>query len=279
MKRLLVLLPLAAAATALVLPGFFPPPQVIRTGDGARMSFAEMIGEVSAKRAVFVGENHDLPRHHRIELKVIRSLHERKIPTTVALEMFPSTEQRELDRWIGGESTSPELVSAFRRNWGEDWRLYRDIFVYARDNRIPMIGINIPHEIVRKVSKEGFAALGDREKGALPPGVACSFGPGYMDFVRRVYREHRLEGSDFRNFCEAQMLWNKGMAWNLGKYLEKEPGRTVVVLTGTAHAVKEGIPGHVAGAHPGSTAVILPDCPAAADRRQVTLDADYLVLR
>jgi len=278
MRRLLILLPVAAAATALALPKLMREPEVIRTGDGVRMTFAGMIGDVASKSVVFIGEGHDIPQHHRIELQVIRSLHERKRPIVVALEMFPQTEQRELDKWVAGESSPPEFIKAYRRNWGEDWRLYRDIFLYAREHRIPMIGINVPQEVVRKVSLEGFSALGAKEKESLPPGVTCSFGADYMDYVRRVFRAHRLQGGDFAHFCEAQMLWNKGMAWNLEKYVGKNRRSTVIVLTGKAHAVKEGIPAHLERSTL-PVAVLLPDCPQEQDRRMVVRDADYLVLR
>ena len=46
---------------------------------------------------------------------------------------------------------------------------------------------------------------------------------------------------EFVNFCEAQMVWDKSMAWHLMGYLKKNPDTTMVVLAGVGHAWKRGI--------------------------------------
>ena len=42
--------------------------------------------------------------------------------------------------------------------------------------------------------------------------------------------------------CAAQAFWISGMAWNVVDYRKKHDSDKVVVLAGTLHAVKNGVP-------------------------------------
>jgi uncharacterized iron-regulated protein len=100
-----------------------------------------------------------------------------------------------------------------------------------------------------------------------------------MDFIRRAYSGHGKEGRSFVHFCEAQMVWDKAMAWHLVAYLKRHPGTKIVVLTGIGHAWKRGIPEQVAEQGKFSSLVILPSVPGEVERGRITeRDADYLFL-
>ena len=73
--------------------------------------------------------------------------------------MFQKTDQGYLDQWIQCKLSEEEFVEIYYKNWTLPWHLYREIFMYARKNRIPMIGLNISSEITRQVAQRGFASL------------------------------------------------------------------------------------------------------------------------
>jgi uncharacterized iron-regulated protein len=160
------------------------------------------------------------------------------------------------------------------------WPLYRDIFEYARDHQLPLVGLNIPDGISKKIARSGFASLSDEEKKKLPPGISCNVDPTYMEFIRKAYSGHHGHGKDFVNFCEAQMVWDKSMAWHTINYLKKNSNKTMVVLAGVGHAWKRGIPDHLLADSKLSYRVVLPAVPNEIDRESVTTaDADYVLLR
>lgn len=249
---------------------------VVRLKDGRIISFARMIAEVEGKRLIFVGEDHDRPDHHRAELRIIRTLDHLGVPLAIGLEMFTAESQGVLDGWVAGTLDRESFIRCYYRDWGMPWPLYRDIFLYARKRRIPLVGLNVPRDVSRKVAEEGFAALTPAERARLPGGITCTVDPVYRAFIRKAFAEHSLEEDAFTHFCEAQMLWNKGMGWNLREYLGRHPERKVVVLTGVGHAMKRGIPAEVFGGK--ECVVILPEG-AGVDRGTTTRDdADYLIL-
>ncbi|MEJ2683781.1 MAG: ChaN family lipoprotein [Candidatus Sulfobium sp.] len=257
------------------------PEHVYRLGDGKVISFERMVGDLKKARIVFVGEFHDDDLHHKWELEVIKALYTGGIPVTVGFEMFQARSQKDLDQWVDGKLPPGQFIQVYDRNWDMPWPLYRDIFFYLRDHRIPAIALNLPWSISTKVATLGFSSLTDKELAELPPGITCSVDQKYMDFIRRAYAAHGIPEKDFDHFCEAQILWDKTMAWHTVKYLEKHPDRTVIVLSGTGHAWKSGIPQQVKDLSEGIPyRVILPDVPGSIDPEHITKsDADYILMK
>jgi uncharacterized iron-regulated protein len=238
-----------------------------------------MIDEVKKADLVFVGEVHDMMEHHRAELAVIRALHESDTPMAVGLEMFRDDSQGVLDSWVKGKLSVEQFLPVYYDNWRLPWPLYREIFWYDRDHEIPLLGLNIPDKIAKKVAQQGFASLTKVEKKELPPGISCTVDPTYMEFIRKAYAGHAMQDRAFVHFCEAQMVWDKSMAWHLIAYRNKNPGRTVVVLAGVGHAWKRGIPEQVEMESKFTCRVILPLVPDQIEKETVTTrDADYLLL-
>lgn len=253
---------------------------VFRAADGKIISFEQMIGDLRKANVVFAGELHNSMENHREQLEIIKALNRTGASLAVGLEMFRAESQKALDQWVDGKMDLERFLPVFYENWRMPWPLYRDIFFYARDNKIPMVGLNIPESIAAKVSRSGFSSLSAEQKKELPPDIKCDVDPPYMDFIRRAYAGHDQDSRSFHHFCEAQMVWDASMAKHLMGYLKKNPGRTVVVLTGTGHARKHGMPEQVKKGSKLSYTVILPEISGHIERRNMIADdADYILLR
>lgn len=253
--------------------------RLLRTADGAVVSLAQTLPDLLGAEVVFVGELHDQPAHHWAQLQLIQAFHEAELPVAVGLEMFRADGQALLDRWVAGEIEPTDFVLAYYDHWNFPWAYYGAIFTYAREHGIPLVGLNVPPETVRKVAQSGFASLGPEAVAALPP-VRCDVDEVYEGFIRKALGMHQAAGRAFTNFCEAQLLWDAAMAENLLAYRAANPGVSLVVLAGSGHAWKRGIPAQMArlGAAP-VTRVVLPELPGRADRTSVVRDdADYLWL-
>jgi uncharacterized iron-regulated protein len=257
------------------------PKTVFRTSDRKIITYDRMLDDLQKAGIVFVGEVHDREEHHLMQLDIIKALDARKIPIAAGFEMFTYESQNELDRWTAGKLPVEAFIQIYYKNWGLPWPLYDDIFYYIRDNKIPAIGLNVPSEITRKVSASGFASLTKEELEKLPPETGCVVNEAYMKFIRRAYAMHGHGDKQFLYFCEAQLLWNQGMAHNLLTFLKKNPDKTVIVLTGNGHAWKMGIPEQVHNmSEKTSYRVILPQIPGHIDPQAVTSeDADYILLQ
>jgi uncharacterized iron-regulated protein len=252
---------------------------VVRLKDRATIPFDRMVGEASKSRVVVIGETHDNKSHHDLQLKIIRTLYEGGAPLAVGLEMFRAENQELLDKWWRWGMPTEQFETLYRENWGIPWPLYRDIFLYTRQKRIPLVGLNVPREIIAKVAREGYGSLTEAERKRLPPGLTCTIDEEYRALIRKTFTEHaHASGRSFEHFCEAQMVWDTAMAIYALDYLDKNPGSRIVILAGSVHAWKRAIPRQIATMRPDVTvSVILPD-PDGKGGLTVE-DADYLILK
>ena len=252
--------------------------RIHRVSDGKILSLSELTKDLIESRLVFVGEIHTFKRHHHIQLQTIRALKEAGAPVAIGLEMFRRDNQTNLDRWVAGELSEREFQKIYYKNWNYPWPLYRDIFLYARKYKIPMVGLNVPPEVTRQVAREGFASLSPKQRGDLPM-VTCRVDPEYMAFVRRSLGMHGHGGMEFTKFCEAQLVWDTAMAWSLLRYLGKNPEATVVVVAGSGHSWKLGIPAQIQSRSTVPFRVILPEVPGRVEKEHIGLnEADYVWL-
>jgi uncharacterized iron-regulated protein len=244
------------------------------------VSFSQMVADTEGADVILIAEEHTNKKHHEIQLDVIRSLWAKKIPLAIGLEMFQTDNQKYLDDWTEGRITEECFKAVNSRNWSYDWSLYRDIFIFARDNRIPLIALNIPKEIVFKVRQQGFASLTPEERKNLPSGVNCDLNKPQTELLKRSFEEvskHEAKGKTFTSFCEAQAVRNNGMAMSIANDQKRHPDRKLVALAGIWHAVKHGVPERLADIGILEYKVLLPEIAEQGTRNTTSALTDYLI--
>ncbi len=238
----------------------------------------QAVDALKSARLVLVGEHHTDPSHHEAQLQVIRALNAQPAPVSIGLEMFRTDSQAALDQWVAGELDETAFEKIYLDNWNFPWPLYRSIFVYAREKRIPMVGLNVSRDITRQVAQQGFASLSNQQRGELA-GVTCNVTREYRDFIRSAFGAHGHGNMDFIRFCEAQLVWDTAMAINSLNHLEQHPDRVMVLLAGSGHARKMGIPYQIKSRLPIPTTVLLPHTPDIFEPATLTgADADFIIM-
>jgi uncharacterized iron-regulated protein len=251
---------------------------ILRVQDGSVVSFEEMTTDLASVPLVFFGEIHSDPDHHRAQLEVIRALADRGRNVAVGLEMFHDGHQKELDRWLAGEMGLEDFLRVYYHNWNLPWGLYRDIFLFAREEGLPMIGLNASPDLTKQVAAHGFDSLTPEQLEQLP-GASCKVDAAYEEFIRRALGEHAHGKGSFRFFCEAQMVWDTTMAKRVVDYLEENEGTTMIVLAGSGHSWKRGIPQQVRRLGEIPFRTVLPGTGDRPSRENVLPgDTDYLWL-
>ena len=238
----------------------------------------QVLADLKKTRIVLVGEHHSNKQHHMAQLAVIKALKEAGLRVAVGLEMFRNESQPALDQWISGEIDDKRFEKIYYDNWNFPWQAYRKIFEYARNHQIPMIGLNVPREITRHVSRNGFKSLSPQQKGKIAE-VSCIVDQEYMNYIRKAFGGHGHGQLNFIYFCEAQLVWDSAMAVYTLDYLKKNPDSIVVILTGAGHAQKGAVPRQIRVRSNLPYAVILPEIPGSIDAETISnADADYIML-
>ncbi|PZV08063.1 MAG: iron-regulated protein [Leptolyngbya sp.] len=212
-----------------------------------------VLQDLAKAEVVYLAETHDRPEDHQAQLYILQKLHQLRPNLAIALEMFQRPYQPAIDRYLAGDSSEAELQSQtqYPKRWGYPWEFYAPILRFAKAQKLPVVALNTPTEITRKVSRTGLDSLTLAEKQWIPPKSAIRLGPeAYRQRIRQIYDEiHAGSGSstNFEKFFLAQVLWDETMADRIASTLQKRPDRLIVVLVGQGHVLYgDGIPNRVA---------------------------------
>ncbi|HSH70625.1 MAG TPA: ChaN family lipoprotein [Deferrisomatales bacterium] len=250
---------------------------LFRVSNAGIVSMQDMVADLRKARIVIVGEQHDNRDHHEAQLAVIRALRDSGASVAVGLEMFRSDAQPKLDAWVSGSLGLAAFVEVYADNWDTSyWPLYRDIFFYAREAGIPLVGLNVPRSVVSQVARRGFASLDEDQRQQLG-GIQCDVDAKYRDLLGQVMGFKEGNTPTFSRFCEAQVVWDTAMGRNAAQYAQEHPNTVVVVLAGNFHAWKYGIAKQVREHADLPVRVILPSSDTGFFRYDIVLeDADYV---
>jgi uncharacterized iron-regulated protein len=240
--------------------------EILHLPTGLRLSIDGMIEMLSGARLVSVGETHDNLNDQRVELTVVRELH-RRFPgkVSIGMEMFREPQQDVLDRWVAGELTELEFLkeSKWYETWGYDFGAYRDLLLFAKENRIDVIALNPSKELQEAVRRTGLDNVPEDLRRELP-GIDET-DPWQRAVLLGVFGGHAGhggEGESFDSFLRVQLLWEETMAQRVVDYLKspRGEGKRMVTITGGWH-VKYGfgLPKKVVRRLPMSYAIVLPE--------------------
>jgi uncharacterized iron-regulated protein len=213
---------------------------------GDTLTPPELAARLDGVKLLFVGESHTDVEFHRVQLRVVQELRKRGRQVLVGLEMYPAlpAEQQWLDRWHSDKALTEEgflTESHWYRNWGYHWNYYRDIFLFARANGIPMFGVNLPRAAVQTIRMKGFDALPPDQRALLPERVDLESAEHQKLFRAFFGSEDALHGNMpepmFQAMYRAQCGWDAAMGWNALQALKKHGGEKaiMVVLIGAGH--------------------------------------------
>ncbi|MCG6909275.1 MAG: ChaN family lipoprotein [Deltaproteobacteria bacterium] len=201
-------------------------------------TLGQILDRLTASRVVYVGERHDRHAHHMNQLEIIRHLYAAGVDLAVGMEMFHQPFQDAVNRYLENRTDERTFLreSGYYREWGYDYGLYKPIVDFLKENHIPLVALNIPGEVSKKVAREGIESLDDDQRAWIPAGLDFS-NQDYRRDLKQVYDLHgRQDGiNNFDTFLQAQVLWDEGMADRAYRYLEGHPRRTLVVLAGNGH--------------------------------------------
>lgn len=252
-------------------------PHVLDVSERVEVSKEALIEDLRSVQVIFMGEFHDHVGHHEAQLAVIEALDDDERPLAIGLEMFRRDSQEDLDVWTANKMPLLDFVEIYHDNWSM-WPEYSKIFLHARNQALKMVGLNISRKLTAKVASTGFKSLSSGERQLLG-NVQCEVDPLYGSYIRQAMGGYGGHGQQYLYFCEAQLLWDTMMARNLVDFLKENPDYRVVVLAGSGHAWKFGIPRQLAEQADISYRVVLPEIIGRVDRNTAGTDiADYLWL-
>ena len=218
-----------------------------RLWDVAAASFidqAELLRRAARAEALLLGETHDNPEHHRLQLVILQTRLDAGARPALLMEQFDNDQQAAID---AARKAGKDLAPLMR---GWDWALYRPLVALADSTRIPLRAANLPRGATRPVVRDGYASLAAGEV----PRLALE---AVWDDARQAYMAGLIEAShcgqvspQLRDgLVRAQRLRDATLADSALDQLD----RGVVFILGRGHARRDvGVPRYLEARRPGT---------------------------
>lgn len=254
---------------------------------GSEIAPGDFASVLDGARAICIAEHHPNPHHHWVQLTLYRQLLARGGSPALGMEMFQRPFQGVLDDFAAGRIDEATLLerSGWEERWGYDWALYQPTVAAAVARGAPLLALNAPKEIVKKVARQGLTSLSPDEKSQLPELHLDD--EGHRAFFRAATQGHGegmpADGEPgFENFYAAQVVWDETMADGTARWLAGAGDKAqVVILAGTGHCQATGIPLRLArrGISPVvSVAPVVDDGEGAVADALAARENDYLIV-
>ncbi|HEY0189577.1 MAG TPA: ChaN family lipoprotein, partial [Kofleriaceae bacterium] len=165
--------PRAPAATGAGIERAALPYQLVDARTGKSLDEAGFWARLTAARAVCVGEDHQNPHHHWMQLHVVQELVKRLSrggKLALAMEMFQRPFQGVLDEYAAHRIDAAQLRSrtGYADRWGYDYGFYGPTIDAAVAGGAQLLAANAMRELTKKVVHHGLEALTPDEKAQLP---------------------------------------------------------------------------------------------------------------
>ncbi len=226
----------------------YVPERVYDTTKRAFADFESMLADVSSADIVLIGEQHDDPNTHRLEVAVLQGLLRRGRPVTVSLEMFERDVQTEVDDYLASRKTEEQFLAA-SRPWPRYATDYKPLVEMARAHGSGVIAANVPRKYASLVAKGGLEALktlSDAERAFVATDIQCPLDDYYQRFSQ-VMNQHPAPGADKQaegerratteRYYFAQCVKDETMAESIVAAVQKLDGKpgTIVHYNGAFH--------------------------------------------
>jgi len=198
MTRSLTILLFSALSGAALAAQSYVPHRVFDTARGAFSDFEAMAADAAASDLVFLGEQHDDPNTHRLELAVLEALSRRKAAVVLSLEMFERDVQDPLEHFAMGHMEEAEFLKA-SRPWPAYRTDYKPLVDLAIKNGWAVVAANVPRPIAAEVAKSGPDVLlskSEADRRLFAAELKCPTNDEYFDrFTRAMGGGHTADGA------------------------------------------------------------------------------------
>lgn len=234
-----------AAAPVFTIQASYVPERVYDSDRKRFTDFEAMLADLARADVLFVGEQHDDPNTHRLELAILEGLARRRGNIALALEMFERDVQGLVSEY-GAGSTAEEAFMKGSRPWPRYATDYRPLVEFAKSKEWPIVASNVPRRLASAVSKGGLAALktSDGDPALYAAEQRCPE-DDYFDRFAETMTSHPMPGTEkmpaaeqramVQRFYESQCLKDETMAESVVK--AREQGSPLVVhVNGSFHS-------------------------------------------
>lgn len=216
---------------------------------------AEAERRIAAADIALLGETHDNPEHHAVQLRLLRRAVEAGRKPALVMEQIDTEWQPAVDAAQAEKGADAAAIAAAGKvSPGWHWREYADIVALALERRLKVIAANLSRTRTRPIAAEGLAVLGAGEPERL------GLEPGWPAARRAAMRRVLVDGhcGDDSPIIDKLIDVQRARDAVMADTILKAGNDGVVAIIGRGHARADlGVPLYLAGRSGGRSVVSL----------------------
>ena len=210
---------------------------VSRYGD--RLTMDEIMGMAKGQDYILIGEGHKNIHDHNVQQRVLTALAASEEGPAVGLEMVAVDMQPVLDDFARGQVSVAGLEEELQwtTKWGYPYSFFSGLFEIVQRNSLPVIGLNVPTRVTKKISDEGLDSLTEEERAFLPIEIVppASEQARMLDMIYNQHSSMDADNATQRDrFHLVQSIWDSKMAEE-AVLLHREYDWPVLIIAGAGH--------------------------------------------
>ena len=218
--------------------------------EGKSVKYKKMIKALSKADVIFIGELHNNPISHWMELEISKDLAKlNESGITLGAEMFEADNQLIIDEYLAG-LISKKKFEAEVRKWPNYDTDYKPLMELAKEKKYKFIATNIPRRYASVVFKKGFDGLkelSEQAKSYIAP-LPIAYDETIKCYADMIEMGKKM-GHGHPKFPQAQAIKDATMSYFINKNIEK--GKTFIHYNGSYHSDNyEGIVWHLKKTNP-----------------------------
>jgi uncharacterized iron-regulated protein len=203
---------------------------------GKKAKYSAIIESAAKADVVFIGELHNNPISHWLELQITKDVYAEKDGNVVlGAEMFESDNQMILDEYLEGYIKTKSFESEARL-WDNYSTDYKPLVEFAKENKLDFIATNIPRRYASLVNKSGFEgldSLSDAARKLIAP-LPVKYDPEVNCYKSMIEMMGGMGGHVTANIPKAQAIKDATMAHFILENWTK--GETFIHYNGSYHS-------------------------------------------
>lgn len=156
---------------------------------GKKTNFQKLEKQALKHQVVLFGEYHNNPICHWLQIKLTKALHQ-QTNLVLGAEMIERDNQDVLEKYLNSE-IDQKAFDTLARLWTNYKTDYKPLVDFAKDNKLPFVGTNIPRRYASQVFRQdlpSLESLSNEEKSWIAP-LPIPFDielPGYKNMLEMM---------------------------------------------------------------------------------------------
>ncbi|MBF0177665.1 MAG: ChaN family lipoprotein [Magnetococcales bacterium] len=170
---------------------------ILSVDDGKSVTRQDLVDQMRSARVIYLGEKHDNPEHHRLQMHIIQDLVKAGRRPALGFEFFTRAQTSWLQDFSvgvpspmgrsGAENSLDRDGEVLRERLGwkdrSEWAFYYPMLVWARQQKLSIFGADLPRGLRFRLTRVGLEGLSPVERHLIPS----------TGFVHEDYRQLMLK--------------------------------------------------------------------------------------